>query len=143
MTKLRDRGDTLIEVMAAVVLIGFIVLGVTQWSTSTTHWVDQDQEQAQALVYARQGIELVRSKALADYTSGEALAAVAPPTLPMVRGVAYTETISGPVTPPWDNDAATVTVQEYTVTVSWPVAGTSGPDRVSLTAVIDPAVVNS
>ena len=135
-----ERGDSLIEVLASVVLMGLIVVGVSQWTSSATRWVNQGRNEAQALSYARQGVELVRTIALAAYKNGTPLAAVTPPALAQVRGVTYTETINGPVTPAWDNDRSTVAVQEYTVRVSWSGPEDTAADHVSLTAVVDPAV---
>lgn len=137
-----ERGDSLIEVLAAVVLLGFILIGVFQWTTSSTHFIDQDQDEAQALIDARAGVQLVRVTALADYAKNGTLpTTLTPPTLASVRGVAYTETISPPATPAWDNDSSTVTVEQYVVTISWPVDG-GYTDKISLTAVVDPAVAN-
>jgi Tfp pilus assembly protein PilV len=135
------QGDTLIEVLAAVLLLGFIALGVFQWTATATRFVDQDQEEAQALRYARAGVQQIRVTALQDYsTNGSLPTTVTPPTLAPVHGVAYTETIGAATTPAWDNDPTVVGVHEYVVTVSWSVAG--GTDHVSLTAVVDPPVVN-
>lgn len=138
----RDVGDSLLEVLLAVAILGGVVISVALWTANATLWVQGDRGEAQALAYAKTGVELVRQQALASYQAGQGLPAVAPPVLPAVDGIAYQEQINGPSVPSWDNNSAVVRVREYQVVVTWTPSGAGTPDQVRLTTVVDPAVAN-
>lgn len=135
----RERGDTLLEVLAAVAILGVTVAGISLWTANATLSARRNQEQHQALLYAKAGIESARAAALAAFQAGKPLPTVSPPTLPAVNGVAYQEAVSGPKTPLWDNNPQAVPVESYTVTVTFVPPG-GAPETLKLTAVIDPAV---
>ncbi len=138
----RETGDSLLEVLLAVVILGALVISVSLWTADATLWVRGDRADAQALAYAKAGVERIRMQALAAYQAGQGLPTVTPPPLPAVGGIRYQEWITGPRVPPWDTDPSVVRAREYQVVVTWMPSGASTPDRVRLTAVVDPAVAN-
>ena len=141
-----DLGESLLEVLAAVVMVGVLVPPMIEAIGSLTSWIIEDQESVQALAYAKQGVDIIRSTVLQDYAASSTPSNFTlpppptPPTLSSVKGVSYTESFSGPVTPAWDTPGSGAAVGMYTVTVSWMPPVTGHLRNLTLTTVVDPSV---
>ncbi len=130
-------GESLIEVMATVAILGIITGPFILFATSASRWLALDRATEQALVYAKQGVQLVRQEAIAAATSGQAPPKVAAPILASVRGIAYTESIIGPASPPWQSSA--LSLHQWTVTVTFTEPPGGAVHSVSLQAIVDPS----
>lgn len=143
----REAGESLIEVMAAVVLLGVVAVPVSTAVRTMSQWIVRDTAQVQALAYAKQEVAAVRLAVLAAYAQAQAAGAAAdfvlpappaPPAPRVVGGVTYTETVTGPTAPSWTVPGI-VPLDTYTVTVRWQ-AGDGQTGAVALTFASDPAM---
>ena len=142
-----EVGESLIEVMAAVVLLGVVAVPVSTAVQTMSQWIVRDEAQVQALAYAKQEVAAVRLAVLAAYSRAQQAGAAAdfvppepPAPLPLaaVGGVTYTAAVTGPTAPPW-TASGIVSLDTYTVTVRWQ-AGDGESGAVALTFASDPAV---
>lgn len=134
---LGQGGESLIEVMATVTILGMITGPFILFAASAIQSLALERATEQALVYAKEGVASVRQDAITAAAHGQAPPVVAPPVLASVGGTAYTESIVGPASPLWQSPA--VPFQEWTVTVSFAAPPGGGTHAVSLQVVVDPA----
>lgn len=134
-----EQGDSLIEVMASVLLLGIVLIPFGAVAINSFTWVATDTQIEQALSYAKQGIDNVRQQELAAYTQKTFPVSVSPQSLPAVRGVSYAEAITGPTSPPWMTNSA-LGLRSWAVTVSWKVNSTGVTHAVTLQVIVDPAI---
>ena len=130
-------GESLIEVMATVAILGIITGPFILFAASATQWLALDRATEQALVYAKQGVELVREDAIAAARTEQASPTVVPPALPSVGGGSYAESIVGPTSPSWQSSA--LSLHQWTVTVTFAEPPGGAAHSVSLRVVVDPA----
>ncbi len=124
--------------MAAVMILGLVVAPFVLFATTASQWLALDRSSQQALAYAKQGVGMVRQQAVLAAQKGMPPAAVTPPALASVAGVSYTESILGPASPPWQSGS--LSLHEWTVTVSFTQPPGGAVHSVSLQVVVDPAV---
>jgi len=140
-----QRGDTLIEVLAAMTILAIIIIPFSMLGVNVFQWLAADAHQGQAFTYAREGIQSVRQQELNAYLKNPASfpASVANESLPAVNGIAYTESIVA-VHPAWISSMASLssklTLYSWMVTVSWIEPDTGITHSVSLETVVDPAI---
>ena len=134
---LGQDGESLIEVMATVAILGIIMGPFILFAASTSQWLALDRATEQALMYAKQGVELVRVDAIAAARTGQAPPTVVPPVLPSLGGVSYAESIVGPTSPSWQSSA--LSLHQWTVTVTFAEPPGGATHSVSLQVVVDPA----
>ena len=142
-----QRGDTLIEVLAAMTILAIIIIPFSMLGVNVFQWLAADAHQGQAFAYAREGIQYVRQQELSAYsnnpTSFPAAVTVTNKPLVSVNGIAYTESIVA-YQPAWISSLSSLSSQpalySWKVTVSWVEPGTGITHSVSLETVIDPAI---
>lgn len=133
----RQAGESLIEVMATVTILGIVVGPFVLFATAALQWLALDRATEQALMYAKQGVELVRQQAIAADENNQPPPTVAPPVLASLGGVAYSESILGPTSPSWQSSA--LSLHQWTVTVTFAEPPGGAAHSVSLQVVVDPA----
>ena len=138
-----QRGDTLIEVLAAMTILAIIIIPFSMLGVNVFQWLAADAHQEQAFAYAREGIQSVRQQELNAYLQNPASfpASVANESLPVVNGIAYTESIvaGSPVWIPVSLSSK-LKLYSWTVTISWVEPDTRVTHSVSLQAVVDPSI---
>lgn len=123
--------------MASVLLLGIVLIPFGAVAVNSFTWVATDTQTEQALSYAKQGIDYVRQQELAAYSQNAFPVSVAPQSLPAVRGVTYSETITGPTSPAWNSALG---LHSWAVTVSWKVNNTGVTHAVTLQIIVDPGL---
>ena len=140
-----QRGDTLIEVLAAMTILAIIIIPFSMLGVNVFQWLAADAHQGQAFTYARAGIQYVRQYELNAYSKNAASFPVPAPnqSLSPVSGIAYTESIVAG-SPAWipakSSISSKLTLDSWTVTVSWVEPDTGVTHSVSLQTVVDPAI---
>ena len=142
-----QRGDTLIEVLAAMTILAIIIIPFSMLGVNVFQWLAADAHQGQAFAYAREGIQSVRQQELNSYSPNSPWTpvnvTVTHELLPRINGIAYTESIVA-VHPAWISSMASLssklTLYSWMVTVSWIEPDTGITHSVSLETVVDPAI---
>ncbi|MHB1628401.1 MAG: type II secretion system protein [Bacilli bacterium] len=132
-----QRGDTLIEVLAAMTILAIIIIPFSMLGVNVFQWLAADAHQGQAFTYAREGIQSVRQ---ADWMT-------LPPKMNH-NGIIYYRSICGPntvppsVPPKWieNNPSLNSNLKYWEVIVKWTEPDTGVTHSVSLETVVDPKI---
>ncbi|WP_229776736.1 type IV pilus modification PilV family protein [Alicyclobacillus cellulosilyticus] len=139
----------MLEVMASIVILAVTLMPVGRLVLQSIAWMEDLANQEQALAYAKDGVQLVRQQVWSSYQTYKNAGqqnvpwtppSVTPPALPSLRGVIFTETISGPNAMTWGSSKLDGKLYAWTVTVSWHQPNTGRQGSVVLQTVIDPTV---
>ena len=132
-----QRGDTLIEVLAAMTILAIIIIPFSMLGVNVYRWLAADAHQMQAFAYAKAGIQAVRQDNWNKIN----------PIIPY-NGINYHITIYGPKTDPpsntpsWikNNRSLNSNLKYWKVIVQWREPDTGVKHSVSLYTVVDPSI---
>ena len=113
-----ECGETLVETMASVIILGIFVASLYQISTSVITSEFNQVLNEQALAYAKLYINQIR---MAQLISGSLpVPSNKPEPLPPADGAAFTAEWTQPTTPSWLSSSGLPTpLNQYLVTVTW------------------------